>query len=107
MNKIDKNSKIFVAGHKGLVGSAIYSNLKNKGYNNLIVKTSEELDLRNNDSVEKFFIEQKPDIVILAAAFVGGIIANSRYRADFIYNNLAIQNNVIHQSFKNGVKPPF
>lgn len=101
---MNKNSKIFVAGHKGLVGSAIVKNLLSKGYTNLILKTHTELDLINQKSVEEFFNIYKPEYVILAAAKVGGIIANNKYRADFIYENLAIQNNIIHQSYLNGVK---
>ena len=101
---MNKNSKIFVAGHKGLVGSAIVKKLLSKGYTNLILKTHTELDLINQKSVEEFFNIYKPEYVILAAAKVGGIIANNKYRADFIYENLAIQNNIIHQSYLNGVK---
>lgn len=104
MSKIDKNSKIFVAGHKGLVGSAILKNLQSKGYTNLLTKTHQELDLTNQKAVEEFFQKEKPHYVILAAAKVGGIVANNTYRADFIYENLQIQNNVIHQSYKNKVK---
>ncbi|MBQ2375939.1 MAG: GDP-L-fucose synthase [Bacteroidales bacterium] len=98
------DSKIFVAGHRGLVGSAILKNLKEKGYHNFVLRSHNELDLCNQAEVEKFFAEQKPEYVFLAAAFVGGIMANSKYRADFIYNNLQIQNNVIHFSYKYGVK---
>lgn len=98
------NSKIFVAGHKGLVGSAILKNLKEKGYHNFVLRSHSELDLCNQAEVEKFFEKEKPEYVFLAAAFVGGIMANSKYRADFIYNNLQIQNNVIHFSYKYGVK---
>ncbi|CUU79944.1 GDP-fucose synthetase [Campylobacter hyointestinalis subsp. hyointestinalis] len=101
---MNKNSKIFVAGHKGLVGSAIVKKLLSKGYTNLILKTHTELDLINQKSVEEFFNIYKPEYVILAAAKVGGIMANNKYRADFIYENLAIQNNIIHQSYLNGVK---
>ncbi len=99
-----KDSKIFIAGHRGLVGSAILRHLQNEDYTNLIYKTHSELDLTNQKKVEEFFESQKPDFVFLAAAKVGGIIANNTYRADFIYENLAIQNNVIHQSYKSGVK---
>lgn len=99
-----KNSKIYIAGHRGLVGSAIVKNLEEKGYTNLIFRTHKELDLTNQREVEKFFESEKPEFVILAAAKVGGIIANNIYRADFIYENLAIQNNVIHQSYKHKVK---
>jgi GDP-L-fucose synthase len=99
-----KEDKIFVAGHRGMVGSAIVRKLKKENYNNLVLRTSSELDLRNQQAVEAFFETEKPDYVFLAAARVGGIVANNTYRADFIYDNLAIQNNVIHQSFKTGVK---
>ena len=97
---MQKNSKIYIAGHKGLVGSAIVKNLKAKGYSNLIYKTHQELDLVNQEEVESFFKKEKPEYVILAAAKVGGIVANNTYRADFIYENLQIQNNVIHQAYK-------
>ncbi|WP_189360152.1 GDP-L-fucose synthase family protein [Algibacter mikhailovii] len=99
-----KNSKIYVAGHRGLVGSAILKNLKEKGYNNFITRTHKELDLTETAAVAAFFEQEKPDYVILAAAKVGGIVANNVYRADFIYDNLMIQNNVIHQSYLNKVK---
>ena len=98
------NSKIYIAGHRGLVGSAIVKNLESKGYTNLVYKTHKELDLLNQNDVEKFFEEEKPEYVILAAAKVGGIVANNTYRADFIYENLQIQNNVIHQSYKHNVQ---
>ncbi len=98
------NSHIFVAGHKGLVGSSILEVLKQKGYNNIITKSKEELDLKDSNKVESFFSSNKIDIVILAAAKVGGIMANNTFRADFIFENLAIQNNVIHNSYKYGVK---
>lgn len=101
---IDKSSKIFVAGHRGLVGSAILKNLKSKGYTNFALRTQSELDLRDSKAVAAFFEEEQPEYVILAAAKVGGIIANNTYRADFIYENLMIQNNVIHQSYLNKVK---
>jgi GDP-L-fucose synthase len=101
---MNKNSKIFVAGHRGLVGSAIVKNLKEKGYDNLILKTHKELDLTNQQETNDFFESEKPDYVFLAAAKVGGIVANNTYRADFIYQNLQIQNNVIHSSYKSGVK---
>jgi len=101
---MNKNSKIYVAGHKGLVGSAILRKLKEKGYSNLIYKTHKELDLTNQLAVEEFFKTQKPEYVFLAAAKVGGILANNKYRADFIYQNLQIQNNVIHYAYKYGVK---
>ncbi len=99
-----KDSKIYVAGHRGLVGSAIVKNLESKGYTNLIYRTHQELDLTNQEAVADFFEKEKPEYVILAAAKVGGIVANNTYRADFIYENLQIQNNVIHQSYLNGVK---
>jgi len=98
------DSKIYVAGHRGLVGSAIVKNLKSKGYNNLVTKTHEKLDLTKSDEVIRFFKEEKPEYVFLAAAKVGGIIANNIYRAEFIFENLMIQNNVIHQSYLHGVK---
>jgi GDP-L-fucose synthase len=97
------NSKIYIAGHRGLVGSAIVKNLELKGYTNLVYRTHKELDLLNQNDVEEFFEIEKPEYVILAAAKVGGIIANNTYRADFIYENLQIQNNVIHQAYKNNV----
>ncbi|MNK10395.1 GDP-L-fucose synthase [compost metagenome] len=100
---MEKNSKIFVAGHRGMVGSAIYRKLQKEGYQNIITRTSKELDLRNQQAVANFFAQEKPDYVFLAAAKVGGIVANNTYRADFLYENLAIQNNVIHQSYLNGV----
>ncbi|HIC12185.1 MAG TPA: GDP-L-fucose synthase [Sulfurimonas sp.] len=98
-----KNSKIYIAGHRGLVGSAIVKNLESKGYTNLIYRTHKELDLLNSNAVAEFFKAEKPEYVILAAAKVGGIVANNTYRADFIYENLQIQNNVIHQSYLNDV----
>ena len=98
------DSKIFIAGHKGMVGSSLYRYLKVKGYKNIITKTSHELDLRNQNIVKKFFKENKPEYVFLAAAKVGGIKANNKFRADFIYDNLQIQNNVIHFSHINNVK---
>ena len=101
---MNKNSKIYVAGHRGLVGSAIVKNLESKGYTNLVYKTHKELDLTNQKEVEDFFANEKPQYVILAAAKVGGIVANNTYRADFIYENLAIQNNVIHNAYKYGVE---
>lgn len=100
---MNKKSKIYIAGHRGLVGSAIVKNLEAKGYTNLVYRTHKELDLTNQEAVSNFFKEEKPEYVILAAAKVGGIVANNTYRADFIYENLQIQNNVIHQSYVNGV----
>lgn len=99
-----KDAKIYIAGHRGLVGSAILQNLKDKGYHNLITKTHNELDLTEQTAVTDFFKHEKPDYVFLAAAKVGGIVANNNYRADFIYQNMMIQNNVIHHSYLNGVK---
>jgi GDP-L-fucose synthase len=101
---MNKNSKIYLAGHRGLVGSALKNNLVAKGYKNIITRTHKELDLSNQFAVAEFFKVEKPEYVLLAAAKVGGIVANNTYRADFIYENLMIQNNVIHQSFVHGVK---
>jgi len=101
---MQKNSKIYIAGHRGLVGSAIVKNLQSKGYTNLIYRTHQELDLTNQQAVAEFFESEKPEYIILAAAKVGGIVANNTYRADFIYENLQIQNNVIHQAYKHKVK---
>ncbi len=98
------SAKIYIAGHNGMVGSAICRELINKGYHNLIFKSSKELDLRNQQSVQNFFEKQSPEYVFLSAAKVGGILANSTYKADFIYDNLMIQNNVINSSFNSGVK---
>ena len=99
---INKTSRLYLAGHKGMVGSAIYRNLIANGYTNLIVKNLEELDLIRQADVEDFFAEEKPAAVIVAAAKVGGILANSTYRAEFIYENIMIQNNIIHSAYKNG-----
>ena len=99
-----KESKIYVAGHRGLVGSAIVKKLEEKGYTNLVYRTHQELDLTQQEDVATFFEQENPEYVILAAAKVGGIMANNTYRADFIYENLQIQNNVIHQSYLHGVK---
>lgn len=93
---MEKNAKIYVAGHRGMVGSAILRKLKSLGYDNLITRTSKELDLRDQQSVQDFFLEEKPEFVFLAAAKVGGILANNTYRGEFLYENLSIQNNVIH-----------
>ena len=101
---MNKTSKIYVAGHRGLVGSAIVKNLTCKGYTNIITRTHAELDLTHQEAVKSFFEQEKPEYVFLAAAKVGGIVANNTYRADFIYENLQIQNNVIHQSYVHGVK---
>lgn len=100
---MDKKAKIYIAGHRGMVGSSIYRKLLNEGFNNIITRTSSELDLRNQQAVANFFSEEKPDYVFLAAAKVGGIFANNTYRADFLYDNLQIQNNVIHSSYLNNV----
>jgi GDP-L-fucose synthase len=101
---MEKNSKIYVAGHKGLVGSAITRNLQKQGYANLIFRTFEELDLLSQEAVQKFFEKEKPEYIFLAAAKVGGILANKKQKADFIYQNLQIQNNVIYNAWKYGVK---
>ncbi len=99
-----KDSKIYIAGHSGMVGSAIYRNLKAKGYANLIYKTSKQLDLRNQKAVQVFFEKEQPEYVFLAAAKVGGINANNIYKAEFLYDNIMIASNIIHQSYKNNVK---
>jgi len=101
---MDKQAKIYVAGHLGLVGSAIWKNLSDKGYTNLIGKSLAELDLMDEEAVKRFFDDERPDYVFLAAAYVGGIMANNTYRADFIYQNLQIQQNVIGESFRHHVK---
>ena len=101
---MNKSSKIYIAGYRGLVGSAIYSRLKSLGFSNLVVRTSKELNLIRQDEVEVFFEKERPEYVFLAAAKVGGILANNTYPADFIYSNLMIQNNVIHASYTNNVK---
>jgi len=101
---LEKESKIYVAGHRGMVGSAIVRKLTSLGYTNLLTRTSAELDLRNQQQVADFFDVEKPEYVFLAAAKVGGIVANNTYRADFLYENLAIQNNIIHGSYLNKVK---
>lgn len=101
---LDKTSKIYVAGHRGLVGSAIWKNLLSRGYTNLVGRTHKELDLMDPMAVKEFFDQEQPDAVVLAAAHVGGIMANLQYRADFIYQNLQIQQNVIGESWKHGVK---
>lgn len=103
-HSLEKQAKIYVAGHRGMVGSAIVRKLQLLGYTNLVLKTSAELDLRDQAKVAAFFAAEKPDFVFLAAAKVGGIVANNTYRADFLYENLAIQNNIIHSSFVNKVK---
>lgn len=101
MNQIEK---IYIAGHRGMVGSAIRRKLEKEGFTNIIFRTSSELDLRNQIEVDEFFRIEKPDYVFLAAAKVGGILANNTYRGEFLYDNLMIQNNVIHSSYKYGVK---
>ena len=101
---MDKDSKIYVAGHRGLVGSALKRKLESKGYTNLIFRTHKELDLTNQQAVNEFFKQEKPEYVFLAAAKVGGILANSTYPADFIYENLMIESNIIHAAYKYGVK---
>jgi GDP-L-fucose synthase len=99
-----KSSKIYIAGHRGMVGSAILRELKKEGFNNFILKTKKELDLTNQSKVNNFFEKEKPEYVFLAASLVGGINANNNYRADFIYSNICIQTNVIHAAYKNKVK---
>jgi GDP-L-fucose synthase len=101
---MDKNAKIYIAGHRGMVGSAIHRKLVKEGFTNFVLRTSDTLDLRNQQAVSNFFKQEKPDYVFLAAAKVGGIVANNTYRADFLYENLQIQNNVIHYSYLNDVK---
>ena len=101
---MEKNAKIYIAGHRGLVGSAIWKNLQDKGYTNLVGRTHKELDLLDGTAVRNFFDEEQPEYVFLAAAFVGGIMANSIYRADFIYKNLQIQQNIIGESFRHNVR---
>lgn len=101
---MDKDSKIYTAGHKGMVGSAILRKLQKDGFTNMVTRTSKELDLTNQPAVKEFFAEEKPEYVFLAAAKVGGIHANNTFRADFIYSNLMIQNNVIHSAYENNVK---
>jgi len=102
--QMEKNSKIYVAGHRGLVGSAIVRKLEKEGYQNLILRTSSQVDLRDQQAVKDFFEKEKPEYVFMAAAKVGGINANNTHPAEFLYDNLCIQNNVIHQSYKNQVK---
>ena len=100
---MEKDAKIYVSGHRGMVGSAIVRELEKLGYNQIITQTSKELDLRNQEAVDRFYSERKPDYVFVAAAKVGGIHANNVYRADFLYDNLMIQNNLIHGAYKSGV----
>lgn len=100
---MNKDDKIYVAGHRGMVGSAICRKLKKEGFNNLLLRTSGELDLRKQDAVSDFFARERPDYVFLAAAKVGGIVANNNYRAEFLYDNLMIQSNIIHESWRNNV----
>lgn len=104
LTKMEKDAKIYIAGHRGMVGSAIHRKLQAEGYNNFILRTSEEVDLRDQSQVAAFFTHAKPDYVFLAAAKVGGIVANNTYRAEFLYDNLQIQNNIIHNAYLNGVK---
>jgi GDP-L-fucose synthase len=101
---MEKHEKIYIAGHRGMVGSAMHRKLKIEGFENIVVKTSAELDLTNQQAVADFFAQEKPDYVFLAAAKVGGIVANNTYRADFIYQNLMIESNIIHQAFVNSIK---
>ncbi|RZK67699.1 MAG: GDP-L-fucose synthase [Pedobacter sp.] len=100
---MNKTNKVYIAGHRGMVGSAILRNLQAEGFDNILTRTSKELDLRDSVAVSEFFRNEKPDYVFLAAAKVGGIVANNTYRADFLYENLMIQNNVIHQAYVNKV----
>lgn len=101
---MEKNAKIYIAGHRGMVGSAIHRKLEKEGFTNIITRGSKELDLRSQQAVADFFAAEKPDYVFLAAAKVGGIVANNTYRGEFLYDNLMIQNNIIHNSYLNGVK---
>ena len=101
---MEKNAKIYVAGHRGMVGSAIVRRLQKAGYENLVLRTSRDLDLRRQEAVEEFFRQEKPEYVFLAAARVGGILANSRYPADFMYDNMILEMNVIHSAYENHVK---
>jgi len=101
---MERNGKIYIAGHRGMVGSAIYRRLKKEGFENFVFRTSDEFDLRNQQAVADFFAKEKPDYVFLAAAKVGGILANNTYRAEFLYDNLMIQSNVIENSYRQGVK---
>jgi GDP-L-fucose synthase len=101
---MEKDAKIYIAGHRGMVGSAMFRRLQQAGFSNFVTRTSSELDLRNQQAVSDFFAQEKPDYVLLAAAKVGGINANNIYRGEFLYDNLMIQNNVIHSSYQNGVK---
>ena len=102
--KMNKTDRIYIAGHNGMVGSAIIRKLKSEGYENLVIKNSNELDLRNQNAVNQFFENEKPDFVFLAAAKVGGILANNTFRAEFLYDNLMIETNVIHAAYQNKVK---
>ena len=101
---MNRDARVYVAGHQGLVGGAIWRRLEKAGFTNLIGRTSKELDLREQAAVQRFFAEEKPDYVFLAAARVGGIRANNTYPAEFIYDNLMIQTNVLHQSYVHGCK---
>lgn len=104
MSMMEKDAKIYVAGHRGMVGSSIVRRLEKDGYSNLVLRTSKELDLRDSHAVDSFFASQKPDYVFLAAAKVGGIMANATYPAEFLYDNLQIQNNIIHSSYVHGAQ---
>src|SRR5690606_9590643 len=103
-NGVGSTTRIYLAGHRGLVGSAILRRLADSGYQNVITRTSSQLDLRDQSAVNRFFVEERPEVVILAAAKVGGILANSTYPADFLYDNLAIASNVINAAFQHGVR---
>lgn len=104
MSTLNKDAKIYLAGHRGLVGSAVHNALRARGYSNIVVRTHSELDLTRQTEVEAFFAGERPDVVILAAARVGGILANDTYKADFIYDNIAIATNVIHAAWKAGIR---
>src|SRR5688572_5701602 len=101
---MDSNDKIYIAGHRGMVGSAIHRRLKKEGFENFVFRTSDQLDLRNQQAVADFFANEKPDHVFLAAAKVGGILANNTYRAEFLYDNLVINSKLIEIVYRNGVK---
>lgn len=101
---MERNARIYVAGHRGMVGSAVYRKLRAEGFDNIITRTSAEMDLRNQQQVSDFFAAEKPEYVFMAAAKVGGIYANNTFRAEFIYDNLMMESHVIHNSYLNGVK---
>src|SRR4249920_2960430 len=101
---MDLTDKIYIAGHRGMVGSAIKRKLQSLGFHNIVTRNSDDLDLRKQEAVDVFFSEEKPDLVFLAAAKVGGILANNQFRAEFLYDNLMIESNIIHSAWKHGVK---